>query len=88
MARLIARYGEGAHGLETLMVEQLADGAAPRGFPAALRMSPPATRQKFQERFLPYALLKMRLRGKRSRAEIRPERTGNAALDFPPILAA
>jgi HEAT repeat protein len=87
MAGIIQDYGEGASGLGALMVEQLADGAAPRGFPEALRLSPPGIRQKFQERFLPYARFKMRLQEETpTNAEVGKHQ--QSPLEFPPVLAA
>ena len=87
MASLVASYGEGRGGLEALIVEQLAEGAAPRGLPEVLRASSAHTRQKFQERFLPYARLKNRPR-EGMPANLDVDTNLQSALEFPPALAA
>jgi hypothetical protein len=87
MAWLVAEYGEGKGGLGALMVEQLARGAAPRGLPEIIRMSPPSARQKFRERFLPYTHLQMQ-RQEEATPNPAVEANQQSPLEFPPVLAA
>jgi HEAT repeat protein len=87
MANLLGDYSDGVGGLGALMVEQMADGAAPRGFAEALRVSPSSAQQKFQERFLSYARLKMWLQGEApTNADVGTYQ--QSPLEFPPALAA
>lgn len=84
---LIGDYGEGGEGLDALIIEQLADGAAPRGFPEAFRMSSLYARQRFQERFLSYLRRKMRLQEEApTNAEVGMNL--QSPLELPPVLAA
>jgi len=87
LASLLEDYGKGTGGLEALMVEQLASEAAPLGLSGVLRMLTPPVRERFQERFLPYAHLKMQFQ------EEKPWEDDSATdlqqiLEFPPVLAA
>jgi hypothetical protein len=87
MASLVAAYGEGRGGLDALIVEQLAEGAAPRGLPEVLRTTAPQARQEFQDRFLLYARLKIRLlEGVPANPDV--DKNLQAALEFPPAWAA
>jgi HEAT repeat protein len=87
MTPLVEEYCKGAKGVEALMVEQLAGAAAPLGLSRVLRTLTLETRQKFLERFLPYAEARMRLL-----KETQPEAEINLplqqALDLLPHLAA
>lgn len=60
MSALVEEYSIGATGLEALIVERLASEAAPMGLSGILRTLNPQVRQKFLERFLPYAEARMR----------------------------
>jgi hypothetical protein len=86
LASLVEDYGKGTGGLEALMVEQLASEAAPLGLSGVLRMLNPPARQRFQERFLPYAYLKMQLQ-EEAPLEGGSETDLQQILDFPPVLA-
>ena len=60
MSALVEEYSAGTKGVDALMVEQLASDAAPLGLSGILRTLNPEIRQKFLDRFLPYAEAKMR----------------------------
>ena len=60
MSALVEEYSKGTKGVDALMVEQLASEAAPLGLSGILRTLNPEIRQKFLERFLPYAEASMR----------------------------
>lgn len=87
MASLVEGYGEGAGGVEALMVEQFASEAAPLGLSGVLRMSNPQVRQKFLERFLPVAHFKMQLQEETS-LEASAGTGLQQVLEFPSVLAA
>jgi hypothetical protein len=86
LASLVEDYGKGTGGLEALMVEQLASEAAPLGLSGVLRMLNLPARHRFQERFLPYAYLKMQLQ-EETPSEGSSETDQQQILDFPPVLA-
>lgn len=87
MASLIEAYSQGTCGVEALVVEQIASGAAPLGLPEVLRTAVPHVRLKFTERFVHYSRFKMRLQ-----VGAPPEAAALVArqkiLEFPPALAA
>jgi HEAT repeat protein len=87
MASLIEAYSQGTCGVEALVVEQIASGAAPLGLPEVLRTAVPHVRLKFTERFVHYSRFKMRLQ-----MGAPPEAAALVArqkmLEFPPALAA
>ena len=87
MASLVEGYGEGAGGVEALMVEQFASEAAPLGLSGVLRMSNPHVRQQFLERFLPVAHFKMQLQEETS-LEASAGTGLQQVLEFPSVLAA
>jgi len=87
MASLVKDYGEGAGGVEALMVEQFASAAAPLGLSAILRMSNPQVRQKFLDRFLPVARFKMQLQ-EETPLEANAGMDVQQDLEFPTVLAA
>jgi len=87
LSALVEEYSAGTKGVDALVVEQLASAAAPLGISGVLRASSPEIRQKFMDRFLPFAQSRMLL----------PEETQPAvasaislqqSLEFPPRLAA
>jgi hypothetical protein len=73
--------------MDALMLEQLATDAAPTGLAGIFRTLSPEIREKFLDRFRPYAASSGRLR-----AETRPEGEKAASpqnvLEFPPYVAA
>jgi HEAT repeat protein len=87
MSALVEEYSAGSKGVEALLVEQLASAAAPLGLSGVLHTLSPEIRQKFMDRFLPFAQSRMLL----------PEETQPAVasaislqqiLEFSPRLAA
>jgi HEAT repeat protein len=87
MATLVKEYGEGAGGVEALIVEQFATEAAPFGLSEVLRVSDPQVRQKFLERFQPVAHFRMQLQ-KETPVEPGVRMDLQQDLEFPAILAA
>jgi HEAT repeat protein len=87
MGSLIEAYGHGVSGVEALLVEQIASGAAPLGLPAFLRAAAPPMLARFSERFLHYSQLKMKLQGGAPTEQgARGDRQKD--LEFPPAFAA
>jgi len=86
MSVLVEEYGQGAIGMNALVVEQLASEAAPLGLSGVLRTLRPDIRQRFLDRFLPYAEAKMRFLEEKTEEE--KARSLQQALEFPPHLAA
>ena len=87
MSDLVEEYSSGAKGVDARMVEQLASDAAPLGLSGVLRTLNPEIRQKFLDRFLPYAEARMRFR-KRRQPEVENATSLQQVLEFPPHLAA
>ena len=87
MADLVEEYSAGTKGVGALMVEQLASDAAPLGLSGILRTLNPAIRQRFLERFLPYAEAHMRFLEETPPDAESPVRL-QQILEFPPHLAA
>jgi hypothetical protein len=87
MSALVEEYSKGTSGVDAIMVEQLASEAAPLGLSGILRTLNPVIRQKFLDRFLPYAEAKMRFL---EEIQAPDENTISLqqALEFPPRLAA
>jgi HEAT repeat protein len=84
---LVEEYSAGTKGVDALMVERLASEAAPLGLSGILRTLNPEIRQRFLDRFLPYAEARLRFQG-----EVQPEMESpigpQQVLDFPTYLAA
>ncbi len=87
LATLVEGYSGGAGGVEALMVEELASRSAPLGLSGVLQMANPPIREKFQERFLPFARFKMELL-ERTSSGANPPPDLQQILEFPPVLAA
>jgi HEAT repeat protein len=87
MASLVQEYGEGASGVEALIVEHFAGEPAPLGLFEVLRVSSPRVRQKFLERFLPVAHFKMQLQ-KETALEPGVGMDLQQDLEFPSVLVA
>jgi hypothetical protein len=87
MATLVKEYGEGAGGVEALIVEQFASEAAPFGLSEVLRVSDPQVRHKFMERFLPVAHIRMQIqKGKALEPGVGMDLQQD--LEFPAVAAA
>ncbi len=87
MLSLIEAYGRGASGLEALVVEQFASGAAPVGILEGLRKAAPPISRKFTERFHLDSCLKVRLvKGAPTEVDALRELQKNS--NVPPALAA
>jgi hypothetical protein len=87
MSALVEEYSAGTKGVDALMVEQLASEAAPLGLSGVLRTLNPEIRQKFLDRFLPYAEAKVRFQGE-TQPGVETANSPQQVLEFPPCLAA
>jgi HEAT repeat protein len=87
MWQLVEEYGNGIQGLEALTVEQLSSDAAPVGLAGVLRTMNPKVRQRFLNRFLPYAQSRLQL-SESTPAEVASASDLQQILKFPPRLAA
>lgn len=88
MSALVQEYSAGAHGVDALMVEQLANDAAPLGLSGVLRTLNSDIRQRFLDRFIPHAQTKRMTLPEERPQEAERADTLQRALDFPPFLAA
>lgn len=87
MSVLVEEYGKGVRGMEALVVEHLASEAAPLGLSGVLRSLPRGARQRFLDRFLPYAEAKMRFL-REEKTEAVKAHDLQQVLEFPRHLAA
>ena len=86
MSELVEEYSAGTKGVDALMVEQLASDAAPLGLSGILRTLSPEIRQKFLDRFLPFAEARLRSSGRRHKRRWRAPAARNMFSNFPPVL--
>jgi HEAT repeat protein len=87
MSAIVEEYSGGTASMDARMIEQLATDAAPMGLSGVLRTLNPEIRQKFLDRFIPYAQSRMTLP---DAVGLIVENAGNhqSILETPPPLAA
>jgi HEAT repeat protein len=88
MSALVEMYSAGTKGVDALLVEQLASDAAPLGLSGVLRTLNPEIRQRFLDRYLPYAQLIKMMLPEETRPEVERADNLQQVLEFPPCLAA